>query len=220
MKLYDLSFSPYSSRVRIVIRAKGLPVEVCPPPVALRTEDFKTRFPMGKIPLLELDDGTCLPESWVIMEYLEDIYPQSPLRPSDSLACAQMRVLNRLADVHLGPALFPLFGLLMQADPDKQKIAAQLQAVEQELRKTARVLDDMLPLDARPMNLGDISLVTTVYFVDAILPLFGSAMPLQPHAPLLKWWHAMRDVSAVRLTLDEIDVGFQAFLKQIGRLSA
>ena len=66
MKLYNLDHSPYASRVRTQIRKKGLDIEFAAPPVELRTPEFNQRFPMGKIPVLELDDGSQVPDSWSV----------------------------------------------------------------------------------------------------------------------------------------------------------
>lgn len=91
---------------------KDLPVAIEPPPAPApaRTPQFLARFPLGKIPVLELNDGSHLPDSWVIMEYLEDVMPAVSLRPEGARANAQMQLLARYADTCLGPAaLFPLF---------------------------------------------------------------------------------------------------------------
>ena len=83
VKLYNLDHSPYATRVRMQIYKKGLDLEILPAPAALRTPEFMARFPMGKIPVLELDDGRQVPDSWVIMEYLEDCQAGESLRPQD-----------------------------------------------------------------------------------------------------------------------------------------
>lgn len=74
MKLYNSNLSPYTARVRLLINVKKLNIELADPP-GFRTEAFRTINPIGKIPALELDDGAVLPESEVICEYLEDMYP-------------------------------------------------------------------------------------------------------------------------------------------------
>ena len=40
-----------------------------------RTPEFLRKNPLGGLPVLELDDGTCLPESLAIMEYFEELHP-------------------------------------------------------------------------------------------------------------------------------------------------
>ena len=214
MKSLDLSFSPYASRVRIVVRLKHLPVAFEYPQLGLKTTEFKAAFPLGKIPILELDDGTCIPESWAIMEYLEESFPKIPLSPTSPLARAQMRVLGRCADLHLGPALFPLFVQLKRPQRDESAIAPQIDATRNELAKLARLLEEYGLPDTRPLHLGDIALVTTIYYVTAVLPLFGAENPLDTAPLVARWWKLVSDIPEIAQTVKEIDEGFRGFLKQ------
>ncbi len=78
MKLYQTDLSPFASRCRIQIYAKGIEgIECCPPPGGISSDEYKTHNPTGKMPALEVD-GHVLSESEVICEYLEDRYPNWP----------------------------------------------------------------------------------------------------------------------------------------------
>ncbi len=79
MKYYDLPASPNARRVRIFIAEKGLEI----PTVAVdmtkgenKTPEYLAKNSLGKMPLLELDDGTYIAESHAICRYLER-YPPS-----------------------------------------------------------------------------------------------------------------------------------------------
>lgn len=215
MKLYDVSFSPYASRVRIQARYKGLPIEFVAPPAPLRTPEFKARFPLGKIPVLELDDGTQLAESWAIMEYLEDLHPESPLRPADALGKARMRMVGRAADLHLSPPIFELFKLLRDANAASE---GPLQALDVELEKLTRVLKEAGVPPARPLHLGDLALITALYSATVMVPLLAKRDVFANFPLVSQWWQAATAHPAVQATLEEMDKGFKAFLKQIGRL--
>ncbi len=97
MKLYSANLSPYSARARLAIYAKGLDVEIAPPPGGLKSPEYLALNPMGKAPSLELADGTVIPESEIVVEYLEDAFPARPLRPAKPADAARARVLARLA---------------------------------------------------------------------------------------------------------------------------
>src|SRR5262245_34715467 len=82
MQLYHADLSPFAARIRLAIYAKALPIALAPPPGGLGSEEYKRLNPSGKVPALVLDDGSVLPESEVILEYLEDRFPAPALRPS------------------------------------------------------------------------------------------------------------------------------------------
>jgi glutathione S-transferase len=67
----------------------------------LRFEQHKAAFvkinPNGQVPVL-VHDGKTIVESSVINEYLDDVFPEVPLRPSDPVARARMRVWSKWVD--------------------------------------------------------------------------------------------------------------------------
>ncbi len=78
MKLYGAHMAANPRRVKIYLAEKGINIEQIdfrPPYPEMKTEDFLRKSPTGRIPILELDDGTCLPESMAIVEYLEALHP-------------------------------------------------------------------------------------------------------------------------------------------------
>ena len=78
MKLYDLPASPNTRRVRIFIAEKNLEIEMIPIDMMSgenKTEEYLAKNPLGRMPLLELDDGTCIAESIAICRYLENEFP-------------------------------------------------------------------------------------------------------------------------------------------------
>lgn len=105
MILYDAARCPYCARVRIALAEKGLAYE----PVEIDLSDRPTWLyelnPLGKVPVLE-DDGLVLPESEVIMEYLDERYPEPPLLPADAAERALVRLQIARFDVNLGDAYY------------------------------------------------------------------------------------------------------------------
>ena len=79
MKLFQTYASPFPTRVRLLLYAKGIEVEIIEPPGFHSSAESKGYYleinPIGRVPTLVLDDGRALPESEVICEYLEDAYP-------------------------------------------------------------------------------------------------------------------------------------------------
>ncbi|WP_246794406.1 glutathione S-transferase family protein [Burkholderia perseverans] len=78
MKIYDSEGAPNAARIRIVLAAKGLEPGVEFIPVDLlsagqKQDGYLAKNPIGKIPLLELDDGLVISESTAITEYLDNL---------------------------------------------------------------------------------------------------------------------------------------------------
>ena len=201
MKLYNLDHSPYASRVRTQIRKKGLDVEFATPPVELRTPEFNQRFPLGKIPVLELDDGSQLPDSWVIMEYLEEVMPGVSLCPEGATARAHMQLLARYCDTYLSPGgLFPLFQRVGNPG-DAQEALAGLDA---ELARLQRLLEFLPDFRQRELHLGDIALAPAMDYVHLLGPLFGVEDPTAAYPQVARWWQWVCEDEAVRATSEEM----------------
>ncbi len=107
MKLYGYFRSSAAYRVRIALNLKGLEVEhafvhLAPDRLEQDKPAFRSVNPQGLLPALALDDGTVLTQSMAILEYLDDVYPDPPLLPSDPLAKAQVRALAQViaCDTH------------------------------------------------------------------------------------------------------------------------
>jgi len=80
--LYDADRCPFCARVRIVLAEKEVEYETVQIDLANRPAWIYEKNPLGKVPVLE-DGSLCLPESAVIMEYLEERYPEPALLPED-----------------------------------------------------------------------------------------------------------------------------------------
>ena len=101
VKLNDAARCPFCARVRIALAEKGLDHEA----VVVDLSDrpgwlVELNPPKGRVPVL--DDGFVLPESEVIMAYLDERYPESPLLPVDLAERARARLLVHRFDDLLG----------------------------------------------------------------------------------------------------------------------
>lgn len=82
MLLYDMRVAMNPRRVRIFMAEKGIDIPRQAVNAAERenlTPAFLAINPLGKLPVLQLDDGTHLSESIAICRYLESLYPANPL---------------------------------------------------------------------------------------------------------------------------------------------
>jgi glutathione S-transferase len=131
MKLYSLPLSPYSARVRGAIYAKQLDIEIVMPPDGWRqSEEYRQLNPARRVPVLLLNDGTTLPESRVIVEYLEDAFPAIPLRPKTAKDLAHVRLITEVAELYVMQALMPIFLVLDAGTVDQKAVAAGFEKLD------------------------------------------------------------------------------------------
>ncbi len=95
--LYDAPRCPYCARVRIVLAEKDVEVEIVEIDLGSRPAWLYEKNSTGRVPVLE-EDGSPLPESLVIMEFLEERYPEPPLLPPDPADRAFARLRIHRAD--------------------------------------------------------------------------------------------------------------------------
>jgi glutathione S-transferase len=82
LTLYDAARCPYCARARIALAEKGLEYDVLEVDLSDRPQWIYEKNPTGRVPVIEVD-AWILPESSVILEYLEERYPEPPLLPAD-----------------------------------------------------------------------------------------------------------------------------------------
>ncbi|MDG2034955.1 MAG: glutathione S-transferase family protein [Rhodospirillales bacterium] len=101
LKLYHNDMSSCAQKVRIALAEKDLPWESIHLSLRkgeTRTDEYKKLNPNGVVPTLITGDGTVIIESTVILEYLDDAYSDTPLKPDDPLARARMRLWTKQLD--------------------------------------------------------------------------------------------------------------------------
>jgi glutathione S-transferase len=135
IRLCGFRISNYHNKVRIALLEKGIPFEEDENVKPSQEEAYLTKSPMGKVPYLEVN-GTRLRESGVILEYLEDAYPQKPLLPKDPLERARVRELVTFIELHMELVVRPMYGSLGgKPVPDELR-----QRVEKDIAKGVRAL--------------------------------------------------------------------------------
>jgi len=91
LTMYDAARCPYCARARIALAEKDIEFESFEIDLGDRPQWIYAKNPTGRVPVIE-EDAWILPESSVIMEYLEERYPEPPLLPPDPADRALARV--------------------------------------------------------------------------------------------------------------------------------
>ena len=104
MKIYDSKTAPNPRRVRIFLAEKGIQVpyeDVDINNAVNRGAEFRKKNPMGTLPVLELDDGTCIAESVAICRYFDELQPNPPLMGVDARDRAIVEMWQRRMELAL-----------------------------------------------------------------------------------------------------------------------
>jgi Glutathione S-transferase, N-terminal domain len=106
VKLFDAPRCPFCARVRLALAEKGVGYETVEIDLGNRPDWLYELNPAGKVPVL--DDGFVLPESAVIMEYLEERFPEPALLPEGREERAEARLAVFRFDDLLGDDYYAL----------------------------------------------------------------------------------------------------------------
>lgn len=146
MKLYDLPASPNARRVRIFIAEKDLQIPMVPIDMTSgenRKSEYLAKNSLGRMPLLELDDGTCIAESIAICRYLESEFPSPPLFGSSGLEQAIIEMWQRRMEFLLLNPMINIFRHTHEMWKDRMTQIPQIAEIESE-----DVKEKMIWLDA------------------------------------------------------------------------
>jgi glutathione S-transferase len=185
--LYTADRCPYAARARITLAEKGLAYEAVEIDLDDRPAWLYEKNPLGKVPVWEEDEGLVLPESEVIMEYLEERYPEPALLPLDPAerALARLRV-HRFDDV-LGDAYYAA-----RRGDDRERLEAALAGLD-------RALEARPWLTGRDYGLADVAYVPWILRARARLDV-----DLGPFAATESWLARIGERPAVAQELEVV----------------
>ncbi|HVA32314.1 MAG TPA: glutathione S-transferase family protein [Gaiellaceae bacterium] len=170
LTLYDAARCPYCARVRIVLAEKGVEFETVEIDLTDRPAWIYEKNATGRVPVLE-EDGWLLPESAVIMEYLEERYPA----PALLAAGAAERALARLWIFRHDELAAPYYAL-RRGEPDARE------RLERELERLDATLAASPWLCGSSYGLADIAYVPWLLRARDLLDV-----PLDRHPALGAW---------------------------------
>ena len=171
MKLIAALASPYSRKVRVVLAEKKIEYEFIienPGDPATRVPEYN---PLGKIPVLILDDNTTLFDSRVIVEYLDHASPVGRLIPDDTRARTQTRRWEALADGCTDAANAVVVEKRRAADKQSAEwIARQQGKIDRALKAMSEELGNRNWCSGDHYSLADIAVGCALGYLDMRLP--------------------------------------------------
>ncbi len=172
MKLIGSLTSPYVRKVRIVASEKHIDLEFVvdiPWNPDTKVSEFN---PLGKVPVLVLDDGATLFDSRVIVEYLDTVTPVSRLIPEGNRQRIAVKRWEALADGITDSAAL-IYIERVQRAPEHQShdwVVRQEQSVFRGLEAMAEELGEKKWCTGDLMNLADIATGCALGYLDFRFP--------------------------------------------------
>lgn len=196
--LYGSDLSTYTTKVRLALMLRGLPFEQREPDGGgYRSPAWRARLPTATVPAIE-HDGFFLAESEAILEYLEDVFEDRPLRPADPQARARARWIARLHDTQFEPRLRAIFPLLR--DPQVRDRLPVLKAdLEDRLERITAIASPSPWMASDQFTLADCGFAISLPLAERVLQALGS--PVRWPARLQPWQEAWAEYDALQQAL-------------------
>jgi glutathione S-transferase len=193
VKLYSNETGANCRRVAIYLAEKGLRIQTVFMSLSsgeLKTLEFRKINPAALVPVLELDDGTHIPESTAIIEYLEELHPEPCLIGRTPVERARVRAIERVGSdlgvltIAAAQHSHPMFASRVAQVP---AVAAALQnSIDDHLKTLQAHLGDQPYLAGTQPTIADI----------VLFPLFQTCrerlkLPYAENFPKLLEWYAL-----------------------------
>ena len=210
MKLYYNPISTYSQKALIAFYEKGIDFE--PHIVNLMDSDdlaeYRDVYPMGKIPCLVLDDGHLIPESSIIIEYIDSM-AEPRLIGGDNEQSRKIRFKDRMFDLYLNDPIVTLLFQGMkpedQRDPERIKTAqfrinTMYGFMESEFEKHPFTSGD-------EFSMADCAAAPALFYAEQTAPFAG-------HKNISAYWERLKQRPSVQRTQEEARPVLEAFMNK------
>ena len=201
IELFSAKGVPYAQRVHLALLEKRLDFLHTEIDLANKPDWFLVISPLGEVPVIRHEDRF-VADSMVILEYLEEVFPNPPLRPADPAMRALMRFWIGFADEKLGPAMLRC---VTAEEEEAQAAAATLRdlVIFVEREGLARCGRGPYWL-GQEVTLVDLALYPYFERLPAIQHLWPRGLPVVS-VRLRYWFDAMRQRESVRATQNPIE---------------
>jgi glutathione S-transferase len=210
MKLYYNPISTYSQKALIAFYEKGIDFE----PHIVKLMDpadlakYRDVYPMGKIPCLVLDDGHLIPESSIIIEYIDDMGAPR-LIDGDSEQTRKIRFKDRMIDLYLDDSIVTLLFQGMkpedQRDPERMKTAkfridTMYSFMEAEFEKHPFASGEQF-------SMADCAAAPALFYAE-------QAAPFAAYKNVSAYWERLKQRPSVKRTQEEARPALEAFMSK------
>jgi glutathione S-transferase len=203
MKLYYHPISSYSQKVVTAFHEKGVAftpeiVDIMDP--AARAE-YKKINAFSKVPTLVLDDGWRIPESTIIIEYVDAHFPTTGTRliPEDKDLARQTRFWDRFGDLYLSELVAKIF--FDSRRPEGQRDPYGVKQAQARLEVAVGLLDERLAkaspwVMGQEFSMGDCSMAPALGYMRMV-------QPFDAHKNVAAYFQRLVERRSFKRVLDE-----------------
>ncbi|WP_439485911.1 glutathione S-transferase family protein [Blastomonas fulva] len=179
---------------------------------ASQDSDFLAISPLGKIPVLETSEGA-LTETTAILDYLDDAFPATTLRPADPFACAQARQLINIVQLYVEAQVRQLFAGVFMGGVNAEVTEAGVRTM---LDRSTATLGQLLKPD--PFLLGgrpgqaDLFVFYNLDIADRVTRFVYGRSIIDEIGGLQLWIEAMSDRDSTRTIMADFEQCFAEYL--------
>ena len=167
MKLIASYTSPYARKVRIALAEKKIEYDFVEESPWGEQTTVPTYNPLGKVPVLVLDDGTTLFDSRVIVEYLDTVSPVSRLIPEPNRQRIVVKRWEALADGICDAAVAVVLERKRSArQQNKDWLDRQLRKIDLGLKELGNELAEKVWCNGEAYSLADIATGCALAYLD------------------------------------------------------
>ncbi len=208
MRLFTQRVAPNPTKVELYLAEKealgcSIPLEKVPVNMMKdeqRSAEFSQKNPLQRVPLLELDDGTLVPESQTIIEYLEELWPEPAMIGTSAEERARVRALERSID-------FDILNMIIlhvhstNSPTHYPKNPGVVTWCENWIKRPLSLLDETLA-DGRAFVAGDAPTIADCTLSAALqFARFGKLDVVGDHTHIQNWDRIYRDRACVQSVL-------------------
>jgi glutathione S-transferase len=210
LSLHGTPVSNYFNIVRAALLEKNLPHTVVRTG-ASQDEEFLIKSPLGKIPLLGSPDGW-ISETVAIIEYLDDRFPEQPLRPVDAGSRARVRQIINLTQMYIEAPTRSLFaGVFAAGKLDPGRVAEVGAILDRATAALTRLASPSAFLVGDALTVADLFVFYNLDIAERVGEfVFGRSIIAD--AGLLEWSQHIAERESSKVILADFESAFVAYL--------
>lgn len=210
MKLYYHPISTYSQKVLIALYEKDMAFEreivrLMNPEAR---EQYREIYPLGKIPALALDDGRFIPESTIIIEYLEGLDGTSLIH-GEANQRRQVRFKDRMLDLYLNDNVATL--LFQGMKPEEQRDQERIDQANFQIRTIYSFMENELGEQAfaagDDFSMADCAAAPALFYAQQVAPF-------DDRENICAYWDRLNARSSIQRVQEEAAPAIAAFMEQ------